>query len=350
VTVGRKPEWLKRRLPEARPYRATQALLDGLRLHTVCAEARCPNKGECFASGTATFLILGDRCTRACRFCSVKHGDAAGLDEDEPRRVAEAARRLGLRHVVVTSVTRDDLPDGGAAHYAATIAAIRGEVPQATVEVLIPDLGGEDEARGRVHPPPPPPPPTRCSQPQPRNGAAPVCARAAASELRALARAARPRGDVGTRGARPRLREAAGEDGAHAGSRRESGRDRGCAARLRARGRRRGDGGPIPTARHVVLARGALCHTRGVRGARGAWGGDEAAPHRRPLRAFVLSSRRVVDCGTMDSPERDNPETARDCGDDQEPRASERLQRDDRKGAPCLKRHDPRRARVGCRR
>ena len=150
MTVGRKPEWLKRRLPEARPYRATQALLDGLRLHTVCAEARCPNKGECFASGTATFLILGDRCTRACRFCSVKHGDAAGLDEDEPRRVAEAARRLGLRHVVVTSVTRDDLPDGGAAHYAATIAAIRGEVPQATVEVLIPDLGGEDEALGLV--------------------------------------------------------------------------------------------------------------------------------------------------------------------------------------------------------
>ena len=147
---ARKPEWLKRRVPQARPFRATQALLDGLRLHTVCQEARCPNKGECYAAGTATFLILGDGCTRACRFCSVRHGRPVPVDADEPRRVAEAARQLGLRHVVITSVTRDDLPDGGAAHYAATIAAVRAAVPTATIEVLIPDLGGEDAALSRI--------------------------------------------------------------------------------------------------------------------------------------------------------------------------------------------------------
>ncbi len=156
---GRKPAWLKRRAPAPRRYRATGALLDELDLHTVCVEARCPNKGECFSAGTATFLILGDVCTRACRFCAVEDdgvgsgpaGAAEGrgacvLDGDEPRRVAEAARRLGLRHVVITSVTRDDLPDGGAAHFAATVAAVRAAAPGATVEVLIPDLGGDDAA------------------------------------------------------------------------------------------------------------------------------------------------------------------------------------------------------------
>jgi lipoyl synthase len=124
----RKPSWLKVKAPEPRQYRATGALLDELGLHTVCREARCPNKSECYSSGTATFLILGDTCTRRCRFCAVRHagpesagvpaGAAAGLcavDGDEPRRVAEAARRLGLRHVVITSVTRDDLPGSRAA-------------------------------------------------------------------------------------------------------------------------------------------------------------------------------------------------------------------------------------------
>ena len=163
---GRKPAWLKHKAPAPRQYRATGALLDELELHTVCREARCPNKGECYASGTATFLILGDVCTRACRFCAVdgEQKDArearreddrvaaapvAGVcarDEDEPRRVAEAARRLGLRHVVITSVTRDDLPDGGAAQFAAAIAAVRGATPDATVEVLVPDLGGDEAA------------------------------------------------------------------------------------------------------------------------------------------------------------------------------------------------------------
>ncbi len=159
---GRKPAWLKHKAPAPRQYRATGALLDELRLHTVCREARCPNKGECYASGTATFLILGDVCTRACRFCAVESEgkDSAGadaaqvpaaaglcaLDLDEPRRVAEAARRLGLRHVVVTSVTRDDLPDGGAAQFAAAVSAVRVALPGATVEVLISDLGGDEPA------------------------------------------------------------------------------------------------------------------------------------------------------------------------------------------------------------
>jgi lipoic acid synthetase len=157
---GRKPAWLKFKAPAPRQYRATGALLDELELHTVCREARCPNKGECYASGTATFLILGAVCTRACRFCAVEgerttarsgraEDAAAGVcapDADEPRRVAEAARRLGLRHVVITSVTRDDLPEGGAAHFAAAIAAVRAAAPDATVEVLIPDLGGDEAA------------------------------------------------------------------------------------------------------------------------------------------------------------------------------------------------------------
>jgi lipoic acid synthetase len=142
----RKPAWLKVRVPPARAFRATAGLLDSLALHTVCEEARCPNKGECFSAGTATFLILGDECSRSCGFCSVRHGVPRRVDEDEPRRVAEAARRLALRHVVITSVTRDDLPDGGAAQFAAAVAALRAAVPAASVEVLVPDLGGDAAA------------------------------------------------------------------------------------------------------------------------------------------------------------------------------------------------------------
>jgi lipoic acid synthetase len=146
---GRKPPWLRVKAPAPRQYRATGALLDELALHTVCQEARCPNKGECFAAGTATFLILGDTCTRGCRFCAVEGAAGAAaraLDPDEPRRVAEAAVRLGLRHVVVTSVTRDDLADGGAAQFAAAVAAVRAALPETTVEVLIPDFGGDEAA------------------------------------------------------------------------------------------------------------------------------------------------------------------------------------------------------------
>lgn len=139
---GRKPDWLKKRLPRARAMNDMESLLRERGLHTVCESARCPNKGECFERGTATFLILGGVCTRDCRFCSVEGGRPEPLDAGEPARVADAAALMGLRHVVVTSVTRDDLPDGGAAHFAATIAALRGRIPDVTVEVLVPDFGG----------------------------------------------------------------------------------------------------------------------------------------------------------------------------------------------------------------
>ncbi len=137
-----KPSWLRVRVPDAAPFRATAGVLERLALHTVCDAARCPNRGECFAAGTATFLILGELCSRGCGFCAIARaaGPAAAPDTDEPRRVAAAAGLLGLRHVVVTSVTRDDLPDGGAAHYAATVRALHAALPQASVEVLVPDF------------------------------------------------------------------------------------------------------------------------------------------------------------------------------------------------------------------
>jgi len=126
------------------------SLLRSGRLHSVCEEALCPNRGECFSRGTATFLILGDVCTRNCRFCAVRGGVPSPPDPDEPRRVAEAVSRLGLDYVVVTSVTRDDLPDGGAGHFAGTIAAIRRVSPEAGIEVLIPDFRGDESALGTV--------------------------------------------------------------------------------------------------------------------------------------------------------------------------------------------------------
>ena len=146
----RLPEWL---IPAVRKRPHLAALgreLAEMGVHTVCQSARCPNLGECFARGTATFMIMGEVCTRNCGFCAVNHGSPAALEAEEPGRVAEAASWLGLKHVVVTSVTRDDLPDGGAAHFAATIAAIREKLPEATVEVLVPDFNGEEEALGTV--------------------------------------------------------------------------------------------------------------------------------------------------------------------------------------------------------
>jgi len=130
---------------------ALKVLLRQARLHTVCEEARCPNAGECFGAGTATFLILGDVCTRGCRFCAISRGcPPAPPDPDEPGRVAEAVARLGLRHAVVTSVTRDDLPDGGASAFAACVRAIRARCPDTRVEVLVPDLGGRADALEQV--------------------------------------------------------------------------------------------------------------------------------------------------------------------------------------------------------
>lgn len=148
---GPKPAWLKKRLPRAAPLRSMEDLLRGHGLHTVCENARCPNKGECFERGTATFLILGDVCTRDCRFCAISSGRPGPVDPAEPEKVAAAAALLGLRHVVVTSVTRDDLPDGGAGHFAATIRALRQRLPgETTVEVLVPDFLGSRDALDTV--------------------------------------------------------------------------------------------------------------------------------------------------------------------------------------------------------
>lgn len=139
---GRKPEWLKKPLPPSASLRRMEALLRERGLHTVCESALCPNLGECFDRGTATLLIMGDVCTRDCGFCGVATGLPAALDPEEPENVADAVARLKLRHVVITSVTRDDLPDGGAGHYVATMRAVRARAPEATVEVLTPDFGG----------------------------------------------------------------------------------------------------------------------------------------------------------------------------------------------------------------
>ena len=146
MTYLPKPEWLKKRIPNKRSIEEMEALFRGLSLHTVCEEANCPNAGECFTSRTATFMILGDTCTRNCRFCAVKKGEPFFLDPNEPEHVAEAAQRLALKHIVVTSVTRDDLPDGGASHFAQVTKSLRKACPTSTIELLIPDLQGNWEA------------------------------------------------------------------------------------------------------------------------------------------------------------------------------------------------------------
>ena len=145
----RKPGWLKVRSPGGQNYLRLKQMMRGLKLHSVCEEAGCPNMGECWESGTATFLILGDVCTRACKYCAIAHGMPTELDLDEPRRVAEAAGVLRLEHVVITSVNRDELPDGGAGVFAETIRQCRLSRPGMSIEVLIPDFKG-DEAALRV--------------------------------------------------------------------------------------------------------------------------------------------------------------------------------------------------------
>src|SRR4030095_2966968 len=142
----RKPEWLKVRSPGGPNYLRLQGLMRSGSLHTVCEEAGCPNIGECWESGTATFMILGDVCTRACKYCAVAHGMPTELDWDEPRRVADSVAAMGLEHAVITSVNRDELSDGGAAIYAETIRQVHERVPGCTVEVLIPDFKGNEAA------------------------------------------------------------------------------------------------------------------------------------------------------------------------------------------------------------
>ncbi len=144
--IQRKPAWIRVKAPGSAGYRETEALVRGAGLHTVCEEAGCPNIGECWEKRHATMMIMGDTCTRACAFCNVKTGLPAPLDEDEPQKVAEAVAKLGLAHVVITSVDRDDLADGGAAHFAAVIQAIRAASPGTTIEVLTPDFLRKDGA------------------------------------------------------------------------------------------------------------------------------------------------------------------------------------------------------------
>jgi len=152
----RLPPWLRTRLPTTQSFAHTRALLDELRLHTVCESARCPNHWECWSKGTATFMIGGDRCTRACGFCAVTTAKPWALETDEPARVAEATRRLRLKHVVITAVARDDLPDGGAEHFRQTIEAVGALNPETVIEVLTPDFNDRDASidavlAGRPH-------------------------------------------------------------------------------------------------------------------------------------------------------------------------------------------------------
>jgi lipoic acid synthetase len=141
--IPRKPDWIRVKAPTSREYAETRGLMRAKALHTVCEEAACPNIGECWKARHATMMIMGDICTRACAFCNVKTGKPKALDPDEPRRVAEAVVAMGLRHVVLTSVDRDDLEDGGAAHFAAVIRACREASPATTIEVLTPDFRGK---------------------------------------------------------------------------------------------------------------------------------------------------------------------------------------------------------------
>lgn len=142
----RKPAWLRQKLPVGAAYEHVRAMLKGNRLHTVCQEAKCPNMWQCFSRQTSTFLIMGPRCTRNCRFCSVEHGSPVLPDPAEPARVAEAVKNMGLEYAVITSVTRDDLPDGGAQFFAQTVHEIHKALPDAQAEVLIPDFQGNADA------------------------------------------------------------------------------------------------------------------------------------------------------------------------------------------------------------
>jgi len=148
--LGTRPNWLKKRITINDQQTRVHELLVGLHLNTVCQSAVCPNIAECFAKGTATFMILGNVCTRNCRFCAVENGEPSPVDENEPKRLAIASRELKLKHVVITSVTRDDLSDGGAGHFARTINELHKELPEATIEVLTPDFKGDENALALV--------------------------------------------------------------------------------------------------------------------------------------------------------------------------------------------------------
>jgi len=140
---GRKPDWLKTRLPQGKEFLAVKEIVEKNKLHTICSSGRCPNMGECWGASTATFMILGNICTRSCKFCNVSTGKPLPPDPDEPARVARSAQLMKLKHVVVTSVDRDDLPDGGASVWVQTIMELKHQLPGATIEALIPDFDGK---------------------------------------------------------------------------------------------------------------------------------------------------------------------------------------------------------------
>lgn len=150
LSIGRKPDWIRARVPGGEGYERLKAIIDEHRLHTVCQEASCPNMGECWSRGTATIMILGDTCTRSCGFCNVKTGRPPALDLDEPRRVAASLKLMNLKHVVITSVNRDELDDGGAAIWAETIRRVHEACPRMSVEVLVGDFCGDENALGQV--------------------------------------------------------------------------------------------------------------------------------------------------------------------------------------------------------
>lgn len=142
---NRKPDWLKIKLPKGSNYLRVKGVMEDNGLHTICSSGKCPNMGECWNAGTATFMILGDICTRSCKFCATKTGKPLPVDKDEPKRIANSVKLLNLKHVVITSVDRDDLEDGGAGIWAATVWEIKKAVPGITIETLIPDFGGKPE-------------------------------------------------------------------------------------------------------------------------------------------------------------------------------------------------------------
>lgn len=145
TTYIRKPEWLKTKLGDNEQFAHTRRVIEGHHLHTICTSGKCPNQAECWSRGTATFMVLGEICTRSCGFCNTLTGRPKPVDADEPRRVAESVKLMGLKHVVLTSVDRDDLPDLGASHWVQVIQTLRAENPDTTVEVLIPDFQGKPE-------------------------------------------------------------------------------------------------------------------------------------------------------------------------------------------------------------
>jgi lipoic acid synthetase len=143
MKIRQKPDWLKIQLPSGENYLKVKQLVDGQGLHTICSSGKCPNMGECWSAGTATLMILGDICTRSCKFCATKTGKPLPPDPSEPIKIAGTVKALHLKHVVITSVDRDDLPDGGASHWASAIRAIREKCPETTIETLIPDFSGD---------------------------------------------------------------------------------------------------------------------------------------------------------------------------------------------------------------